>query len=41
VVVFVKVVMEQSERGSVLVDCSLMEKNELLVEKDQLVLVKF
>lgn len=37
----VKVVMEWSERDSVLADCSLTEKNELLVEKDQLVLVMF
>jgi hypothetical protein len=39
--VCVKVVMEWSECGSVLVDCSLMEKPEPLVEKDQLVLVNF
>jgi hypothetical protein len=41
VVVYAKVEMEWSEHGSVLVDCSLMEKNELLVEKDQLVPAKF
>jgi hypothetical protein len=40
VVTFTKLVTQWCERDPVLVDCSLMEKHELLV-KEQQVLVKF